>query len=1027
MSDVVPPKRNKLPSFLAVFCLHFILPNVLILIAALVTGAVGGEYGLPYLIWHDDPVKQFWVGFGLGVVGFEVLFVGFLLWAKKVARLDRIEKYPQILEMVGPKLFLSYCGWVLGQMLLVLGVLSLAILLVQFLDRNSRGDSDTPIVEAIADPNFLPPHPNYDIWLALGGIAAIIVVLCGGVVMRRWVLTRIEPGADNASRKILDWIIEAANAPEGKPPEGGLLMALWIARTQGSRLQRVFMALFNQMLCLSVGIVFAAAWELSNVGIAILVGGSMFLSLALVPARWMFDRRVFRVFILSLIVLTYFEVTWLGSKSWCGWPWAFLVLLAAIVIFPIGVRYAFPGPTAKLIRTTHERVIAPELCRKYPFHFVGLMFFLFGALTLCLLPLAFTNVSSPMILASYLIFLVVAVYGFIAYAVDDALPYIAPAGLICVVLSGLPQYKMRFPGLEYSHDDDQVSAMLRIAQRFKLAAPEEDNGTPVATGSPLLDLERATIEDLRRQRAFDQAVARAMETPFVVVGRNGTRPEDVEAERLWLEMEQLNRVLPGKDRRERVTRMATPANLLMSRDIGFQSVPASIEKLQPLKTVVDDKFPDTGKKPMVIVVSSGGGVRAAAWTFVVLSELERRFAQENIPFPYHIRMMTGASGGMFGNSYYVSSLKAPGRMGWGADRAAELRTRYDRLTQDWLTPIVESLVLNDIPSFFSPFSTVSDRGIALEKAWSKGLDGELDVTFKELEERERAGWCPSLVFTPMMIEDGRRLLISNLDMRYPASNDGHLLDYDPERPETLKNYTRNYSHEAAELFRMFPQSKDKFALSTAVRMSASFPYFSPAVPLPTKPRRRVVDAGYFDNYGVSLAASYLFSKKNAEWFAEHVSKIVIVQIRDGQSEDERRLEAIPDTGTRKKGLSSLLSRSLEEITSPIEGLNNGRVGTCSFRNDGLLELLSTYFERERGEPGPRECAQARRFFTVVNFEYPGHVALSWHLAKSEKEQILSALSDPQASKEVRSKIESLLEWWKSDVWTPPAKGLTLRD
>ena len=142
--------------------------------------------------------------------------------------------------------------------------------------------------------------------------------------------------------------------------------------------------------------------------------------------------------------------------------------------------------------------------------------------------------------------------------------------------------------------------------------------------------------------------------------------------------------------------------------------------------------------------------------------------------------------------------------------------------------------------------------------------------------------------------------------------------------------------------------------------------------LPTKPRRRVVDAGYFDNYGVSLAASVLFSKKNTDWIKENVSKVVLVQIRDGQSDDERQLRVIPDA-KRAKGVGSLVSRSLEEITSPLEGLTNARVGTSSFRNDGLLELLSVYFEQVRNEPESGQLPQANRFFTVVNFEFPGHV------------------------------------------------------
>jgi hypothetical protein len=40
---------------------------------------------------------------------------------------------------------------------------------------------------------------------------------------------------------------------------------------------------------------------------------------------------------------------------------------------------------------------------------------------------------------------------------------------------------------------------------------------------------------------------------------------------------------------------------------------------------------------------------------------------------------------------------------------------------------------------------------------------------------ERMGWRPSLVFTPMMVEDGRRLLISNLDLAFATRNVGGLL------------------------------------------------------------------------------------------------------------------------------------------------------------------------------------------------------------------------------------------------------------
>jgi hypothetical protein len=113
------------------------------------------------------------------------------------------------------------------------------------------------------------------------------------------------------------------------------------------------------------------------------------------------------------------------------------------------------------------------------------------------------------------------------------------------------------------------------------------------------------------------------------------------------------------------------------------------------------------------------------------------------------------------------------------------------------------------------------------------------------------------------------------------------------------------------------------------------------VSLPTTPRRRVVDAGYYDNYGVSLAGSWLFSARNAAWIDEHASKILLVQIRDSVSEPERTLARV--TGSAP----DLLAQATEELSSPLEGLYNGAFAAAAFRNDGMLELLSSYFRANR--------------------------------------------------------------------------------
>jgi hypothetical protein len=243
----------------------------------------------------------------------------------------------------------------------------------------------------------------------------------------------------------------------------------------------------------------------------------------------------------------------------------------------------------------------------------------------------------------------------------------------------------------------------------------------------------------------------------------------------------------------------------------------------------------------------------------------------------------------------------------------------------------------------------------------------------------------------MMVEDGRRLIVNNLDLRYAISHDGNLLLEQPDRTESNRPsdpYTPEcHSREALELFRLFPEARKQLRLSTAVRMSASFPFFSPAVSLPTVPRRRLVDAGYYDNYGVSLASSWLMSRSNRQWFLDKFSKILLIQIRDGVDEPQRRLDVIsPDP-------SNGPSRAGEEFTSPIEGLYNARVGSTSFRNDGQLELLTQMWAEITGWSTAQAASDTARLpmhrqaFQVVNFEFPNRVALSWYLSDSERKLV----------------------------------------
>jgi hypothetical protein len=232
------------------------------------------------------------------------------------------------------------------------------------------------------------------------------------------------------------------------------------------------------------------------------------------------------------------------------------------------------------------------------------------------------------------------------------------------------------------------------------------------------------------------------------------------------------------------------------------------------------------------------------------------------------------------------------------------------------------------------------------------------------------------------------LLVSNLD----------LLDVVHNRGQEL------LSREAVEFFRLFPDAAD-FRVGTAARMSATFPYVLPAVPLPTDPRRRVVDAGYFDNYGVGLAASWLFN--HLDWVEQRVSKVAIVQIRDGLSNADRLMTRPTDP---QVGVGDL---GTEWLTGPAAGLYAARVSSNAFRNDNLLHLLHQRIQQR---------FQGKLPFVTPAFELPAgeDVSLNYCLTRAEGELIDLCLPEvlptgdgelPKAVRELHARVSEFVEWF----------------
>jgi hypothetical protein len=157
---------------------------------------------------------------------------------------------------------------------------------------------------------------------------------------------------------------------------------------------------------------------------------------------------------------------------------------------------------------------------------------------------------------------------------------------------------------------------------------------------------------------------------------------------------------------------------------------------------------------------------------------------------------------------------------------------------------------------------------------------------------------------------------------------------------------------------MIPGS-DRLDLATAARMSATFPFVSPAVSLPTDPPLRIVDAGYYDNYGVHLATNWIV--QNKQWLQANTSGVLVLQIRDATSKRDR--SGVPGANP---GFASRLANGFQFFSSVADAISRARTSTMSFRNDHDLLMVNELFQADGAVEEP--------FVATVVFENTARVA-----------------------------------------------------
>ncbi|MBC7450880.1 MAG: patatin-like phospholipase family protein [Cytophagales bacterium] len=376
------------------------------------------------------------------------------------------------------------------------------------------------------------------------------------------------------------------------------------------------------------------------------------------------------------------------------------------------------------------------------------------------------------------------------------------------------------------------------------------------------------------------------------------------------------------------------------------------------------QYPDSVKPKMVFVCASGGGQRASVWTMRTLQYIDS-ITKGNM-FK-HTRLITGASGGIIGASFYrelrLQELQ-------GKQIKADDPIHFTNISKDVLNPIVFSMVVNDLFFRFQKFTDgkheyYKDRGYAFEQKMHENTNYVMYKSISDYKQPEEDALIPMLILSPTIINDGRKLFISPLDISYMTTADEY---GDKAFRQKLKGIE----------FRKFyeEQEADQLHFMSALRMSATFPYITPNVDLPSEPAMEIMDAGLSDNFGIKDAVQFMYVFK--DWIASNTSGVVFVNIRDSQKDME----------IEKNAEGSII----QKVMAPIGSLYSNWDYYQDFNNDNLLEYAQSWLNC------PMDIVEFEYIPISMNPNKPSdkdtdqknrneRAALSWHLTTREKESL----------------------------------------
>ena len=369
-------------------------------------------------------------------------------------------------------------------------------------------------------------------------------------------------------------------------------------------------------------------------------------------------------------------------------------------------------------------------------------------------------------------------------------------------------------------------------------------------------------------------------------------------------------------------------------------------------------------KKVILVNTSGGGLRSAMWTFHVLQVADSLMNGEVFN---HTSLITGASGGMIGSAYY-RELYLRNKLLENDKRISS--NKIDNISNDLLNPLAFAWVVND---FFFRYRKVEidnkkyfkDRGYYFEQQLLENTEQILDVPVSYYDNFVKEGVVPGVILAPTIANDGRKLLISSINTAFIQVNS----DQFPQRVAHVdfRSYFRD-------------QEASGLRFSSALRMNATFPYVLPGVSLPAEPKIEVMDAGVRDNFGFELAMQYLHSVKG--YLDTGINKIAIIRIIDNP--DEVKLQ--------KEANSSLFN----SFSTPVGSIYQNLFNFQRLKQEELFSVLDVEIKDK-----------IEIFSFTLKTKNENEIPLNWHLSARDKKQIRKAINEKQNEEEMKRLISFL--------------------